>query len=193
MAASQTGDDGFGVVSDGTGHFTVYTTPGAYQIVTVYPGQLANASVSPTVNSNQFVTANLTNVPTDGLPTISGQVIDSVTSNGLPGIPIQGESSSGLAVFTFAGTNGAYTVQVNADKWTLQMGGGVGTILGYDRGSVTKISTNASGAVTNVNFQLVKGNALVYGTVTTSQSNAVPTVEMQSSDTYNVTCSMAGV
>jgi hypothetical protein len=74
---------------------------------------------------------------------------------------------------------------VNSDKWSVQLGGGVGTILGYCRGPVTKISTNATGAVSNVNFQLIKGNALVYGTATTPQSNAVPSLEMQAEDTNN--------
>jgi hypothetical protein len=185
VVGQQTGNDGFGTVSDSNGHFTIYATSGEYQILTVYPGQLANAGAGLTINPNAFASDNLTNIATDGT-TISGQVTDSVTAKGLPGIAIQAQTSSGLATIIATGTNGDYTLMVNSNQWELEFGGGEGVILGYCRGPVHKISVDAtSGSVSNANFQLIKGNALVYGTVTTPQSNAVPTVDMQASDTNN--------
>jgi hypothetical protein len=185
VVTPQNGDDGFGAVSDGNGNFTIYATPGDYQVLTIYAGQLANASVGLTINSNAFAPDNLTNVTTDGT-TISGQVTNSITGAGLPGIAIEAQTSSGLFVFIATGTNGAYTLLVNSNNWTVKLSGGEGTILGYCRGPVTKLTADtSSGSVSNVSFPLIKGNALVYGTVTTTPSNAVPSLSMQANDTNN--------
>jgi hypothetical protein len=186
-ASQQNSDNGFGTVSDSNGNFTIYATPGDYEILTVYAGQLANPGNGLTINSNSFASDDLTNVSADGT-TISGTVSDSVSGVGLPGIAIQGQSDSGLFVFIATGTNGAYSLSVNSNKWSVQLGGGEGTILGYCRNSMHKISVNTSnGSASGVNFQLIKGNALVYGTVTTSQSQAIPSLVMDASDTnYDV-------
>jgi hypothetical protein len=185
VVAQETGNDGIGAVSDGNGNFTVYAPPGSYGILTVDLGQLANVTAGLTINSNAFATDDLTNIATDGT-TISGKATDSVSGAGLPGIFIQASTSSGLNVITFTSTTGAYTLLVNSNKWTIKLGSGEGAVLGYCRGTTNKISVNASsGSVSNVNFQLIKGNALVYGTVTTAQSSTVVSVEMDASDTNN--------
>jgi hypothetical protein len=185
VVSQQTGDNGFGTVSDTNGNFTIYATPGEYQILTVHPGQVANASASLTINSNTFTFVDLTNLSSDGT-TISGQMVDSITAAGLPGIPVQAQTDSGLFVFTGTGSNGNYTLLVDSNKWTVQLGGDEGSVLGYCRGSVHKITADASsGSVSNVNFQLIKGNALVYGTVLTAQSNPVPSLNMQANDNNN--------
>jgi hypothetical protein len=185
VLAQQNGDDGFGAVSGSDGHFAIYATSGDYEVLTVYPGQLANAGAGLTINANAFALDDQTNVATDGT-TISGQVTDSVSGTGLPGILLMAQTSSGLAVVASTSTNGDYTLLVNSNKWTVQLSDGEGTILGYCRESVHKISANAtSGSVSNIDFQLIKGNALVYGNVMTTQSNVVPSVIIDASDTNN--------
>jgi hypothetical protein len=178
-------DDGFGTISDGNGNFTIYTTPGDYQLLCVYPGQMAVGSAGLTISSNVIATEDVTNVASDGT-TITGQIVDSVTQVGLPGIDVQAQTTNGLFVFIGTGSNGDYTLSVNPNKWTIKLGGDVGTILGYCRESANKISVNTSGgSASNANFQMIKGNALVYGSVTTTQSNPVPSLNMQASDTNN--------
>jgi hypothetical protein len=185
VVTAQIGDDGFGTISDLNGNFTIYATPGDYDLFPVYAGQVANTGGMLSINAGAFASENLTNVASDGT-TISGNVTDSATAVGLPGIAVQAQTSSGLGVFLATGTNGAYTLMVNKNDWKVKVGGGEGSILGYCRGPVTKISANASsGSVAGINFQLIKGNALVYGTVTTAQSNAVPSLNMEADDTNN--------
>ena len=137
VVAQQTGNDGFGTVSDANGNFTIYATPGAYQILTIFPGQLANGGSGFTINSNAFSSESLTNVASDGT-TISGQVTNSVSGVGLPGIAIQAQTDSGLTALTATGTNGAYALSVNSNNWNLELGGGEGSILGFCRGPVHK-------------------------------------------------------
>jgi hypothetical protein len=179
----QSGDNGFGAVTGTDGSFTIYATPGDYVILSVDAGQIANASAGLTINPNAFTSDDLTNIASDGT-TISGQVTDSVTAAGLPGIALMAQTSSGLFVYRPTGSNGNYTLFVNSNNWTVKLNGGEGSILGYCVGSTNKLSADtSSGSVSNVDFQLIKGNALVYGTVTTAQSNPVPTLTMEAQDT----------
>jgi hypothetical protein len=185
VVGPQNGNDGFGAISDSHGNFAIYAPPGDYQLMCVYPGQVATGGAGFDITSNNFTSENMTNVASDGT-TISGQVTDSVTAAGLPGIAIQAQTTNGQFVYIATGPNGDYTLSVNTNKWTVKMSQGEGTMLGYCRGEMDKISANtSSGSVSGVNFQLIKGNALVYGTVTTPQSNAVPSVIMQANDTNN--------
>jgi len=184
VVSQQNGNDGWGTVSDSSGNFTVYAPPGDYQLLTVSSGQVANPGVF-TINSNSFASFDLTNSATDGT-TISGNVTDSSSEVGLPGISIEAQTDSGQFTFLTTGTNGAYNLLVNSNNWTLKLSGDEGAMIGYCRGPTNKISVNASsGSVSNVNFQMIKGNALVYGSVTTSQSNPIVSVQMDSSDTNN--------
>ncbi len=183
VAAPQNGNNGFGAVSDANGNFTVYAPPGNYQLLTVYPGQMALQGGSLTIVSNNFTSENATNVASDGT-TISGVVTDSVSGAGLPGIAIQAQTTNGQFVYLATGSNGDYTLLVASNKWTVKLGGGEGSILGYCRGPTTKLAVVASsGSVSNINFQMIKGNALVYGTVTTPPSTGLPAVTMQADDT----------
>jgi hypothetical protein len=184
VVSQQTGNDGFGTVSDSSGNFTIYAPPEEYQILTVASGQVANPGVLA-INSNSFASFDLTNSATDGT-TISGTVTDSSSGAGLPGIAIQAQNNPGQFVYVTTGTNGAFNLLVNSNKWTLKLSGSEGSIIGYCRGSANKISVNtSSGSVSNVNFQMIKGNALVYGNVMTTQSNPVVSLEMDASDTNN--------
>jgi hypothetical protein len=181
----QNGNNGYGTVSDGSGHFTIYAPPGDYGLICVYAGQIANGNGGVTIDSGAFATDDVTNVDSDGT-TITGQVTDSVSAAGLPGIAVQAQTTNGLFVYIATGPNGDYSLSVNRNNWSVNLSQGEGTILGYCRGPVTKLTTNASsGSVAGVNFQLIKGNALVYGSVTTTQSNPVPSVSMRASDTNN--------
>ena len=182
---SPQGNGGGGAVSGANGSFTLYTPPGAYSLLTVYPGQLSDAGAQVTVNSNNFTPVSVTNLASDGT-TISGSVADSVTSAGLPGISVMAQDNAGYAVVAFTAANGNYSMALNSNKWTLNVGGSEGTLLGYCRGPVSKITADAShGSVSNINFQLIKGNALAYGVVTTPQSNGIPNIQMDASDVNN--------
>jgi hypothetical protein len=193
VVTPQTGNNGYGTVSDSSGHFTVYAPPGDYGLICVYAGQIANGNVGVAIDSGVFATENLTNFAPDGT-TITGQVTDSETAAGLPGIAVQASTTNGLFVYIATGPNGDYTLSVNTNNWMVKLSDGEGTILGYCRGPVTKLTADASsGSVSGLNFQLIKGNALVYGTVTTTQTNPVPSVTMQASDTNNVIFDSAGL
>ncbi len=193
VVTSQNGNNGFGTVSDSGGHFTIYAPPGNYGLICVYAGQIAIGNGGVTIGSGDFATNYVTNVDTDGT-TISGQVTDSVSAEGLPGIAVQAQTTNGLFVYIATGPNGDYTLAVNTNNWSVKLSEGEGTILGYCRGPVTKLNADASsGSVSGQDFQLIKGNALVYGSVMTTQTNPVPGVTMQASDTNNVVFDSEGL
>jgi hypothetical protein len=183
VAGPQNGNNGFGTVSDGNGNFTIYAPPGNYQLLTVYPGQMALQAGGLTIVSNDFTSENATNFASDGT-TISGVVTDSVSGVGLPGIAIQAQTTNGQFVYIATGPSGDYSLLVDSNNWTVKLSGGEGSILGYCRGPTTKLTANASsGSVAGVNFQMIKGNALVYGSVTTPPSTGLAAVTMQAADT----------
>lgn len=192
VLSQQNGNDGFGAVTDTNGNFLIYAPPGQYNLLMVFTGEIANGAQF-TVNSNAFTTINLTNTPSDGT-IISGTVTDSVSGMGLPGILISGQTQNGQFVYKATRMDGTYTLEVNSNNWNVQLNT-PGAILGYDRTPNNSLSINASsGSVSNVDFQLIKGNALIWGTVFTAPDYApAVSVLMDASDASNSVFSGVGI
>ncbi len=193
VVSQQNGNDGFGTVSDTNGNFLIYAPAGQYDLLMVFTGEIANGA-QLTVNSNAFTIFDLTNTPSDGT-TISGTVTDSVSGVGLPGILLSGQTQNGQFVFKATGTDGAYSLDVTSnDNWKVKLST-PGAILGYASPSDNALSINtSSGSASNANLQLVKGNALVWGTVFTAPDYA-PAVSflMDASDASNSVFSGVGI
>ena len=72
---------GVGTAADAAGNFTVYSPPGSYITFVLYKGYITDRIAgSVTVNSNAFVTKNLTNAA--GTWTVSGNTTTNVAGDG---------------------------------------------------------------------------------------------------------------
>jgi len=180
----QQGKNGIGTVADAGGNYIFYCAPGSYVVMPVRPGIIGNQAFGGvTVSSNSFVTLNLTNQIADR--TISGRVTDSATSGGIAGLFLQAQTGDpGLFAPGFTDTNGNYSFQVNSGPWKVKIPEEAGVLQGYvGLGNNNKVNADTSaGSVTNINFQLSKATALIYGSVKDDQTNPVVAMPVTGDD-----------
>jgi len=180
MYQDQTG--GAGAMSDATGHYTLYTPAGDFFAIPVKPGSVTDQSVAAvTVQSNLFTTRNATNL--NAPFTLSGHISDISSHAGLPGLFVQAESDSGLFALGFTDTSGAFSIPVSDDTWKIKVNSdsGIG-FLGYvSLGEKIFVDTSA-GSVSNIDFEVPKATAMIYGTVRDNSSNAVTAMTISCQD-----------
>ena len=181
----QNGNGGYGTLVDGSGNFTIYSPTNSYGVIPINPAFVADQnSGGVTVTANTFASLSLTNIP--ATRTISGNISDSSSGIGLPGLFLQAQDTNGLFTIHFTDTNGNYTLGVTAGKWKLKMGSESGPLLGYVRGNGSLNVDTTTANVTNANIQMLKATALVYGHVMDTQSNSVPDLRIQAQDQGNL-------
>ena len=136
-------------ISDGAGHFSLKAPPADYQLLAFklgYVGDVGNApgiSLIAGVNSTQDVT-----LVTAG-SSISGRVVDELTSNGIPGLQLFMESPDGFVTLVVSGTNGDFFASVPPAAWKVEASDLATALMGY--GS-RKVNVDATGGdATNVN------------------------------------------
>jgi hypothetical protein len=180
------GNDGGGAFSDAAGNFSISNAPGDYALVALRPGFVSDMGAAQvSVASNNLVTRNLTNQV--ATRTIAGKVTDSSTLAGLPALFVQAETQDNLFVLNFCDTNGDYVLPVTTNQWKVKLSPESGLASGGYVGTANKITTNTfSGSVSNLNFQVTKGNALVYGRMTDTLSNAIASFTIQANDSSYV-------
>ncbi|MDB6018751.1 MAG: regulator of chromosome condensation [Pedosphaera sp.] len=185
VLGDQSGNVFDGTIADDNGNYTLYSPAGNFGVFCVVPGFVADQNVAGvTVTSNVFAVKNITNAA--ATTTVSGNITDSSTSIGLPGVMIQAETTNSLFALSFTDTNGNYSLPLSAAQWKVKLSAEFGTLLGYVRqNSSIKVNTT-TGSVANVNFQLTKAAALVYGSIKDSQTNPVPILIMYGQDQGNV-------
>jgi hypothetical protein len=177
----QQGNNGIGMFTDEAGNFSLSFVPGNYALLAFKNGSVANMS-GVTLNSNSFVSVNLTN--SAATQWLSGSVSDAGTAQGLPGIFVQAESTNNQMMIGFTDTNGVFNLPVSAGKWKVKVEsdsglaqGGYVTFQNY-----TLTAYTFSGSVSNLNLQFPKGTALVYGQVRDNLSNVVSNLEISGQD-----------
>jgi hypothetical protein len=163
--------------TDGSGNYSFKAPAGTYLVAAAAPGFVCNSGTAPvpTVVAGSF--SNSQNVTlTPSTRTISGTVRDSSTLAGLPAIPIQGQSNSGYVSITFADGSGNYSVDATAEPWKLGLDDWGLAQLGYiPQKDFTEGSTTS---VTGFNLGINQATALIYGSLTTPGSVAVPFAEV---------------
>ncbi len=160
---TESGGAGF---TDADGNYALYAAPGNYMVAAVsllrsnYVSDLTAGAV--TVVANQFVTNNLSLVSAS--LSVSGRISDLAPPNKGIQVGVLGTSTNKLVSFGLADTNGNYTLPVTGGQWKIKPAEDHFPLYGYQSPKGTNIIT-ATGSVANVNFQVPKGNALIYGTL----------------------------
>jgi len=187
VLAQQNGNGVVGTGTDTNGNYTIYSAPGSYAVICLESGFVSDQGAgSVTISSNSIATINLTNAA--ATTTISGNVSDSLSAAALPGFFLQIQDTDNLNLFVgvFTDTNGNYTAPVTAGGWKLKLGGESGALLGYVRQNNSLSANTSGGNVSNINFQMFKATALVYGSIKDTQTNPVPLMRMDAQDQGNL-------
>ena len=166
-------------VADAAGHYALGAQPGAYDLVTVKHGFVGafGKGVGQELTAGTDKSVDLTMV--SGTRTISGQVRDRATSQGLPGLQVVFRSpSTGTFTVEYTDASGNFSVAVTPGSWDIEVERNAVNQLGYLAPSQPK-SVDASAAnVSNVAIALPKATALVYGKVTDSGGAPIADTDM---------------
>ena len=162
--------------SDTNGNYSFCCVPGQYEMLGLNGnGAVYNESPIVSVACGQTTTNNL--IITNGTFIIAGRVTDAATGLGIPAMSVDAGTANGLAVLTFADTNGNYALQVTPNTWHVHPSSGAAAATGYvDPSRIAVPVTSAS--VSNVNFALTKATALIYGTVSDTANNPVLGIQL---------------
>jgi hypothetical protein len=166
-------------VANASGQYSLGADPGEYDLVTVRPGFVGafGKGVGQELTAGVDKSVDLTMVP--GSRTISGQIRDQATSEGLPGLQVVFRSpQSGTFTVEYTDANGNFSTAVTPGDWDIEVERNAVDQLGYLAPSQPKSVDTSAGNVSNVAISLPKATALLYGTVTESDGAPFPQAEM---------------
>jgi hypothetical protein len=166
-------------VADAAGHYTLGANPGEYDLVTVKHGFVGafGKGVGQQLIAGADKPVDLTMVP--GTRTISGQIRDRATSQGLPGLQVVFRSpSSGTFTVEYTDASGNFSAAVTPGDWNVEVERNAVNQLGYLAPSQPKSVDTSAANAGNVAIALPKATALVYGKVTDSNGAALSDTDM---------------
>jgi hypothetical protein len=154
------------MVDAATGEYSLGLTSGNYRLAGLQIGFIANQNAEPliTLDANQALIQNLSLTPADRQ--ISGNVQDSVSGQGIPGIQLWASTANGWFTLTRTDQQGNFNLPVSADFWFLQIDNQALAALGYVGAAGFPAIDTRTDSVTNQLIELSKANALIYGTIT---------------------------
>lgn len=166
-------------VADGAGHYALGSNPGEFDLVTVKHGLIGafGKGVGQQLAAGADKSIDLTMTP--GTRTISGQVRDRATSQGLPGVQVVLRSPS-IGAFTveYTDASGNFSAVVMPGDWDIEVERNAVNQLGYLAPSQPKSADTSTGDVSNVAIALPKATALLYGKVTDSSDAPLSDTDM---------------
>src|SRR5205814_5688308 len=112
----------------------------------------------------------------NGSFTIAGRVTDGV--NGIGGVLIDANTTNGPVVATFTDTNGNYALGVSPNKWRLRPEKSGLARAGYVAFQSRSNLTVTSSSLSNIDFQISKATAMIYGSIRDNHANPVIGVEV---------------
>jgi hypothetical protein len=133
-----------------------------------------------TLGANQHKTVNLTMEA--GTRTISGQVRDSKTNVGLPGVQVRFSTDSGKFIVDYTDANGNFSTSVTPDKWTVESSAHAVRQIGYVAAVGAVAVDTSAGNANNVTLSAAKATTLLYGTVTDSSNAPVAGLDLVAID-----------
>lgn len=168
-------------VADASGNYFLTLPAGSYVLLSVLPGYFTDQSLAPFVTLTNGASATNALSLTNGVVSISGQVIDAGNSNVLGGVFLQAQANSYFAI-AFTDTNGDYTFGAASNNWKINVSPERLSRRGYvtPQGEVVKVNATL-GSVSSANFGLYQGNALFYGQLTVTNT-PVANVAVQDND-----------
>ncbi|MDB6065527.1 MAG: regulator of chromosome condensation [Pedosphaera sp.] len=174
------------VVADASGHYVLKLSPGTYNLITALPNYYYDQSLAPTVVLTNGMSATTNLFLTNGLPanTISGQVYDSSSSNGVGSVFLQFQSG-GLFAIAFTDANGNYSAALAPAFWKIKPAKERLGRRAYVVSQNTFQVNATAGSVSNANLALQKGTALFYGRITDNASVPMANINFDASDMNN--------
>ncbi len=171
-----------GTIADATGHYTFGAAPGQYDMVAVHRGFVGafGKGTEQTLAANEHKVVNLTMVA--GTRTISGQVRDSKTNAGLPGVQVSFSTDSGKFTVDYTDANGNFSTSVTPDKWTVESAAHAVSQIGYVAAVGAVAVDTSAGNANNVTLSAAKATTLLYGTVTDSSNAPVAGLDLVAMD-----------
>ena len=157
-------------VTNAAGQYELGAEPGEYDLVTVKHGFVGSfgTGVEQELSAGADKSVDLTMAP--GTRTISGQLRDHASAQGLPGVQVVFRSQGGTA-FTveYTDASGNFSTSVTPGDWDIEVERNAVNQLGYLAPTQPKSVDTSTGNVSNVAISLPKATALLYGKVTDSQ------------------------
>jgi hypothetical protein len=141
-----------GAVADASGQFTIRAPVGDYNLIGLKPGYVMDFSAAPQVSLAAGATVNQSVAITPSSRTISGVVVDAVTSNGIGGIQIFAQAEQGAAAIAFSDAAGNFTLPVVPGVWELDPSENGAALAGYGRSET--LADASAGDVTGVRLAL---------------------------------------
>ena len=170
-----------GTIADGTGHYTFGAAPGQYDMVAVHRGFVgAFKGTEQSLGAGEHKVVNLTMEA--GTRTISGQVRDSQTNAGLPGVEVRFTTESGKFTVDYTDANGNFSTSVTPDKWTVESSADAVSQIGYVAAVGAVAVDTSTGNANNVILSAAKATTLLYGTVTDSTDAPVAGLDLVAID-----------
>lgn len=175
-------------VSDNGGNYHLTLPLGQYVLIGLLPGYYLDQNIAPVINlTNGYNATNSLYATNSTGPVITGSVYDAGNSNTLGGVFLQlTESGSSLFAVAFTDTNGTYVAPVTSNIWKLKFESTQISHRAYIVPENNAATVNAAlGSVSNVNFGLLKGNALYYGRFTDSSNQPLANYDLTANDSSN--------
>ena len=184
LLAGAEGEYYMGVMADGAGNYTVNAPPGFYTVMPIANGYVTDFSSLPSVILDSGVSQTDVNLSLTAVTNaISGQLIDSVTLVGVPGVQVAMENvTRDKFALTFTKADGTFVRGVTADNWSVDASELSLPPLGYLRMNNSVPAVTTGGDVSGLNISLTKSTALVYGTVTNASLTPIAGLRMYASD-----------
>lgn len=172
-----------GTVADGSGNYQISVPPGTYRVLPAATNLLANLVSAPTVTvaANSGLT-NVNLVMSNAIFSISGKIMDTTNASiTLPGVLMAASTSGGAIGFGVTDSNGNYTLpaipgpfKIGETELALALHGYVGL--------ASNTIVDVDGNVGGINIALPVATALFYGTVTDTNSNPLPGLQLEAEE-----------
>ena len=165
-------------VTDAAGHYQLGAEPGDYDLVTVkhgFVGAFGNG-VEQELSAGADKSVDLSMAP--GTRTISGQIRDHATGQGLPGVQVIFRSPNGSFTVEYTDASGNFSTAVTPGDWDLEVERNAVNQLGYLAPLQPKSVDTSTDNVSNVAIALPRATALLYGKVTDSEGPPLVEAEL---------------
>ncbi len=169
-------------IADASGHYSFGAAPRQYDVVAAHRGFVGGfgKGMEQTLGANEHKTVNLPMQP--GTRTISGQVRDGTTKEGLPGIQVVFRTERGKFAVDYTDASGKFSTSVTPEQWSVEVDRNAVNQIGY-LAPRAKVDVNTTGSdAANVAIALVKATSLLYGTLKDESGAPLAGVQIGASD-----------
>ena len=162
-------------MTDTNGRFTLVSSPGIYKLLVLKSGYLFDfaAASTVTVGADETLTRNLSLSRAEHV--ISGRLMDEATDEGIAGVQVFTQSTSGQATLEFTDGNGNFHISVSSEEeWAIIASENDASLKGYVSLEEEMVAVNTSGgSLSGVSIRWPKASALIHGRLVDDQDNGL--------------------